>query len=138
MTKECYDELLAKVNSKYKEPKPGVFWCEFSKEWDFSFDITDVMPKWKELGFKYIAYDTEPDENGKTNRRLDFLDADGEAVGYFLTIPGCGFYWKYPDLIWDLASYEERLVWSMIRRGEFPKVSGGYKSLTKEEEVCNG
>ena len=110
MTKECYEELLAKVNSKYKEPKPGVFWCEFSKEWDFSFDITDVLPMWQELGFEWTAYDTEPDDNGKTNRRLDFLDADGKVVGHFLTIPGCGFYWEWPQLIVDILHYEEDLI----------------------------
>ena len=138
MTKECYDELLAKVNSKCKEPKPGVFWCEFSKKWDFSLDFTDVLPKWRQLGFDYLTYDTEPDKNGISNRRLNFLDADGKQVGHFLTIPGQGFYWEWPQLIMDILHYEERLVWAMIRRGEFPEVAGGYKSLSSEEEVCNG
>jgi len=140
MTKECYDELLAKANWKYKEPRPGVFWCDISEKWDFSLDFTDVLPKWSNLGFKWKSYDTEPDENGKTNLRLDFLDADGEVVGHFLTIPGCGFYWEWPQLIMDILHYEEKLVWNMIRRGEFPKVSGGYKSInykSSEEEVCN-
>ena len=137
MTKECYDELLAKVNSNYKEPKLGLFWCVYLKKWDFSLDFTDVLPKWRELGFKWTAYDTEPDENGKTNRRVDFLDADGKVVGHFLTIPGCGFYWEWPQLIMDILRYEERLVWSMIRKGGFVSISGGLKSLSSEEEVCN-
>ncbi len=137
MTKECYDELLAKANRKYKEPKPGVFWCEFSKEWDFSLDLTDVLRLWNELGFDWDAYDEDPDESGRSNRRLNFLDADGKVVGNILTIPGCGWRWEWPQLIMDILRYEERLVWSMIRRGEFPEVSGGYKSLSKEEEVCN-
>lgn len=136
MTKECYDELLAKVNSNYKEPKLGLFWCVYLKKWDFSLDMTDVLPKWRELGFKWTAYDTEPDENGKTDRRMDFLDADGKVVGHFLTIPGCGFYWEWPQLIMDILHYEERLVWSMIKKGGFVPISGGLKSLSSEEEVC--
>ena len=137
MTKECYDELLAKANWKWNEPRPGIFWCDISKEWDFSLDMTDVLPKWSELGFEWNSYDTEPDENGKTNRRLDFLDADGKVVGHFLTIPGQGFYWEWPQLIMDILRYEEKLVWSMIRRGGFVPISGGLKSLSSEEEVCD-
>lgn len=138
MTKEYYDELLAKVNSDYRKSRPGIFWCDVSEKWDFSLDFTDVLPKWRELGFKYMAYDTEPDENGKTNRRLNFFDADGKVVGHFLTIPGQGFYWEWPQLIMDILRYEERLVWSMIRKGGFVPISGGLKSLSSEEEVCNG
>ena len=138
MTKECYDELLAKANWKYKVPKPGLFWCNISDKWDFSLSFDNVLRLWDELGFDWNAHDEDPDENGRSNRRLNFFDADGKVVGNVLTIPGCGWRWEWPQLIMDILRYEERLVWSMIRRGEFPKVSGGYKSLSKEEEVCNG
>lgn len=138
MTKECYDELLAKVNSKYKEPKLGLFWCKISEKWDFKLSFDNVLRLWDELGFDWNAHDEEPDENGISIRRLNFYDADGKVVGNILTIPGQGWRWEWPQLIMDILHYEERLVWAMIRRGEFPEVSGGYKSLSSEEEVCDG
>jgi len=82
MTKECYDELLAKVNWKYKEPKLGIFWCNILKEWDFSLSFDNVLSIWNELGFDWDAYDEDPDENGRSNRRLNFLDGDGNGLNW--------------------------------------------------------
>ena len=108
MTKECYDELLAKANWKYKEPKPGFFWYGYG--WKFGLDMTNVLPIWDDLGLEWDAYDEEPDENGRSNRRLNFLDGDGKVVGHILTIPGSGFYWEWPQLIVDIRNYEKYLI----------------------------
>jgi hypothetical protein len=118
MTKESYDELLAKVNSKYKEPKLGLFWCNISKEWDFKLSFDNVLRLWDELGFDWDAHDEDIDENGRSNRRLNFFDADGKVVGNILTISGQGWRWEWPQLVIDIRNYE--------------------KSLTSKEEVCNG
>lgn len=117
MTKECYDELLAKANWKYKEPKPGLFWCDIFEEWDFKLSFDNVLRLWDELGFDWNAHDEDPDENGISIRRLNFYDADGKVVGNVLTIPGQGWRWEWPQLIVDIRNYEE--------------------SLHSKEEVCN-
>jgi len=91
---------------------------------------------WDELGFKCNSYDTEPDENGKTNLRMDFLDEDGKVVGHFLTIPGCGFYWEWPQLIIDILHYEENLVWKIAKKKRV-NVKGGLQSMTSKEKLAN-
>tara|TARA_R110002020_G_scaffold122805_2_gene278682 strand:- start:3349 stop:3639 length:291 start_codon:yes stop_codon:yes gene_type:complete len=96
MNKETYEKYLGKVQSELVIKSGSVFNGR-------GLSFATAMNFWRRIGNDFNDYD------GLKGYKCDFLDKDGNVVGYALATSE-GFYWEYPQLVVDIHNYENKLV----------------------------